>query len=63
MSYSLKISCITWTAASLPAFWPAKTCSESTDSVISSRIADTTTLSAIRRRISPIPIGVNLVFV
>ena len=63
LSCSLKISCIAWTAALLPAFWPAQTCSEPTDSVISSRIADTTTLSAIRRRISPIPIGVNPVFV
>ena len=63
VSCSLKISCIAWTAASLSAFWPAHTCSEPTDYVIPSRIADTTTLPAIRRRISPIPIGVNPVFV
>ena len=53
----LKISCIVWTAASLPASMPALTCREPTDSVISSRIVDTTTLPTIRRRILPIPIG------
>ena len=36
---------------------PALTCREPTDSVISSRIVDTTTLPTIRRRILPIPIG------
>ena len=57
VSCSLKISCIAWTAASLPASWPAQTCSEPTDSVISSRIVDTTTLPVIHLRISPVPIG------
>ena len=54
---SLKISCIAWIAASYPASWPAKTCSEPNDYVISSRIVDTTTLPAICRRISPMLIG------
>ena len=57
MSCSLKISCIAWTPASLPASRPAQNCSEPTDPVILSRIVDTTTLPAIGRRISPIPIG------
>ena len=57
VSCSLKISCVAWAAALVPASWPAQTCSEPTDSVISSRIVDTTTLPAIHWRISPIPIG------
>ena len=59
---ALKISYIAWTTASFPASWLAQTCSEITDSVISSRIVDTTTLPAIRRRISQIPTGRKAAF-
>ena len=57
VSCSFKISCIACAAASLPASWPAQTCSEPTGSVISSHIVDTKTLPAIRQRILLIPIG------
>ena len=54
---SSHIACIACMMDSQPTSCPAQTCSDPTDVTISVRKSVTTTLPAIRRRTSPIPIG------
>ena len=55
--WSSYISCIACTSDSHLASCPAQTCNEPNADIISSRMCDTTTLLAIQRKTSPIPIG------
>lgn len=57
--YSLYIACITCRIDSLQASYPAKTCSDPADVILSVRICVTTTLPAIWVNTLPIPIGLS----
>ena len=56
---SSNIVCIAWIAASQPASWPAQTCSEPTEDVISLRTTDTMAFLMILLKTSPTPMGLN----